>query len=101
MLSSSFNLLRNVKVQSLYTSAVRLCSSNSTGLFCKFPIPVILCFKCCLFPGFIDYEEFKKHLDSKSIVYLDVRSRNELKNDGVIAGSVNIPCNLSQLDSVI
>lgn len=45
----------------------------------------------CLFKGFIDYEEFKKYIDNKSIVYLDVRNRNELKNDGVIPGCVNIP----------
>jgi hypothetical protein len=42
--------------------------------------------------GTIDFDVVKAGLEDKSIVYMDVRNRSELENDGKIVGSVNLPC---------
>ena len=40
----------------------------------------------------IDFDGVKAGLEAKNIVYVDVRNRSELANDGKIVGSVNLPC---------
>ena len=40
----------------------------------------------------MDFDEIRTQLENKSLIYLDVRNRSELENDGKIVGSVNLPC---------
>lgn len=45
----------------------------------------------------VSFEEFKTLTDDESAYIIDVREPEELKDTGVIPGSVNIPCRCSSL----
>ncbi len=42
----------------------------------------------------IKFEELRDGLNNNSLVYIDVRNRNELVTDGKVVGSVIVPCKL-------
>lgn len=42
--------------------------------------------------NFVTFEEVKALKDDKSVLLIDVREPSELKETGVIPGSINIPC---------
>lgn len=70
--------------------------SNMEHVFCFFLISfyllIVLLFSN--FAAFVEFEEVRKGLEDKSLMYLDVRNRSELENDGKVQGSVNLPCEL-------
>lgn len=39
----------------------------------------------------VKFEELRDGLNNKSLVYLDVRNRDELRTDGKVVGSVVVP----------
>lgn len=40
----------------------------------------------------VKFEELRDGLNNNSLVYLDVRNRDELRTDGKVVGSVVVPC---------
>ena len=40
----------------------------------------------------VEFEEVRKGLEDKSVIYMDVRNRSELETDGKVVGSINLPC---------
>ena len=40
----------------------------------------------------VNFEELRDGLNNGSLVYLDVRNRDEIVNDGKVVGSVVVPC---------
>ncbi len=40
----------------------------------------------------VNFEELRDGLSNASLVYLDVRNRDEIVNDGKVVGSVVVPC---------
>ena len=40
----------------------------------------------------VQFKELSDGLNNNSLVYIDVRNRDELVTDGKVVGSVNVPC---------
>lgn len=45
----------------------------------------------CIATTDLSFEEVSNGLKEGSLIYIDVRNRSEIKNDGKIPGSFNIP----------
>ena len=43
----------------------------------------------------LNFDQVRAELESKNLIYLDVRNREELMREGQVVGSVNIPCMLT------